>query len=169
MTINRKIPRDEFDVLQRQLIELRREVKMLRDNRHPTVPIYDSVNFPQDPVEGQSAIGMDDTYWFYSNGAWHPTGGGSSDPWHIVGDTGEPPYNSGWGGTLAFRFSDPYTVEIEGQAINASGVPGDAIFTLPATYHPDVDTHIASADELGNFVVILVDTGGVVTFLTVQN
>lgn len=43
------------DMLER-IAKLEKEVKRLQANAAPTIPIYDSANFPQDAVEGQIAI-----------------------------------------------------------------------------------------------------------------
>lgn len=43
------------DMLNRIAV-LEKQVKKLQSNAAPTLPIYDSTNFPQDAVEGQVAI-----------------------------------------------------------------------------------------------------------------
>lgn len=46
----------DIELLHRRIDELEKEVQRLRNNAAPTIPIYDSANFPQDAVEGQIAI-----------------------------------------------------------------------------------------------------------------
>ncbi|MGL6120340.1 MAG: hypothetical protein ACRC0V_07515 [Fusobacteriaceae bacterium] len=81
----------------------------------------------------------------------------STDPWHVVGGSGEVPFASGWQSPytpLAFRMFDAHTVQIIGEAIYFGGV--DVIFTLPVSYRP---TFLASAicikNEASNIVTPL--------------
>lgn len=47
---------DDIKLLHKRIDELQKEVNRLKNNAAPTIPIYDSTNFPQDAVEGQIAI-----------------------------------------------------------------------------------------------------------------
>jgi hypothetical protein len=67
---------DTYDVLFKRIVKLENEVKRLKNVSAPTVPIYDPTNFPQDAINGQVAIGSDDTAWKYVNDAWSEIGGG---------------------------------------------------------------------------------------------
>ena len=56
MSVRKPVARDEYDLLLQRIKELERKVEFLLNQKHPSVPIYDSTNFPQDPFEGQIAI-----------------------------------------------------------------------------------------------------------------
>lgn len=45
-----------LDDMNKRIATLEKQVKQLQANAAPTIPIYDSTNFPQDAVEGQVAI-----------------------------------------------------------------------------------------------------------------
>jgi hypothetical protein len=45
-----------LDDLAKRVLLLEKQVKALQANAAPTIPIYDSTNFPQDAVEGQIVI-----------------------------------------------------------------------------------------------------------------
>lgn len=60
----------------KQIDVLARRIERLQNNAAPTVPIYDPTNFPQDAVEGQIALGTDDSAWKFFNGTWKKLGGG---------------------------------------------------------------------------------------------
>lgn len=47
---------DDIKLLHQRIDALENEIRRLRNQNAPTVPIYDSNNFPQDAVEGQVAI-----------------------------------------------------------------------------------------------------------------
>lgn len=71
----------EFDMIMRSIDEtndridkLAEKVRRVANNPAPTVPTYDPDNFPQDGVEGQTAVGIDDNHYHYVNGAWKQTG-----------------------------------------------------------------------------------------------
>ena len=46
----------ELDDLEERVAKLERKVKQLEMNPAPTIPIYDSTNWPTDAVEGQVVI-----------------------------------------------------------------------------------------------------------------
>lgn len=46
----------DIDFLHKRIDDLTKTVERLRNNAAPTIPIYDSTNFPQDAVEGQIVI-----------------------------------------------------------------------------------------------------------------
>lgn len=46
----------QIEFLHKRIDDLEREIQRLKANSSPTLPIYDSTNFPQDAVEGQIAI-----------------------------------------------------------------------------------------------------------------
>lgn len=66
----------------------------------------------------------------------------SPEPWHVVGATGEPAFQSGfsnYGGgysTAAFCRMPDGTVRLKGTFKNAGSAVTSAIFTLPAGYRP---------------------------------
>lgn len=45
-----------LDDLAKRVAKLEKQMKAVQSNPAPTIPIYDSTNFPQDAVEGQIAI-----------------------------------------------------------------------------------------------------------------
>jgi hypothetical protein len=45
-----------LDEIMRQLDALRRRVESIENNAAPTIPIYDSTDWPQDAIEGQVVI-----------------------------------------------------------------------------------------------------------------
>jgi hypothetical protein len=53
MSLRRPIPNDPFDLIMSQLDELESQIEELKNNRAPTVPFYDSHNWPAQAVEGQ--------------------------------------------------------------------------------------------------------------------
>jgi hypothetical protein len=72
----------------------------------------------------------------------------AAEPWHEVGQTGEPPFQNGWqdlgdGRTApAAFFKDPWgIVHLRGTV--QSGSTGGPIFTLPCGYGPDKDQNFA--------------------------
>lgn len=87
------------------------------------------------------------------------------EPWHNVGATGEPAFQSGWvnfgGGlsTVAF-FKDPYgIVHLKGQVAN--GTAGASIFTLPAGYRPSERLDPAIATSAGVASVAIGSNGSI--------
>ena len=91
----------------------------------------------------------------------------AGEPWHYVGEAGEPAFENGWenvpGDTnLAFssqlrrhackvvggdqigscRIREPGVVDLHG--VVQSGTPGAAIFTLPEGYRPTADTAVTA-------------------------
>lgn len=69
--------KDQLDELESRIEDLESKVTRLSNIKQPTMPIYPSFvapnpgDLPDDPVEGQYAIGNDDNvYRWYSNGAW---------------------------------------------------------------------------------------------------
>lgn len=50
------VDRDYLETLSRELDELEARVQQLEDNARPTLPIYDSTNWPPEAVEGQIVI-----------------------------------------------------------------------------------------------------------------
>ena len=71
----------------------------------------------------------------------------AGEPWHYVGEAGEPAFENGWenvpGDTnLAFRIREPGVVDLHGAV--QSGTPGAAIFTLPEGYRPTADTAVTA-------------------------
>lgn len=50
------IDREYLETLSREIAELRARVKALEENQFRYFPVYDSMNFPADPVEGQVCI-----------------------------------------------------------------------------------------------------------------
>jgi hypothetical protein len=56
MSLRRPIPNDPFDLIMSQLDELESQIEELQNNRAPTVPFYDSANWPAQAVEGQVVI-----------------------------------------------------------------------------------------------------------------
>jgi hypothetical protein len=73
--------KDEFDELDQRLSDLEHKAVQLANIKQPTIPLYPSFStpnpgdLPDDPIEGQTAIGQDDDlHYHYSNGAWHQTG-----------------------------------------------------------------------------------------------
>jgi hypothetical protein len=75
-----RVPRDIFDDHARQLAELRAAVDEIRNNKNPTIPQYDSTNWPPDATYGQLAADDNDvsSLWIY----------GQDDQWHKIGGSG---------------------------------------------------------------------------------
>ena len=48
--------RDMNDYWDRRITALEKRIKQLEENQRPTIPIYDSTNFPLEAAEGQIAI-----------------------------------------------------------------------------------------------------------------
>lgn len=69
--------RDYLETLQREIDALKRRISNLENDSKPVDPIYDPADFPQDPVEGQHAVGTDNLFHIYSDGAWRIVGGAS--------------------------------------------------------------------------------------------
>lgn len=96
------------------------------------------------------------------------TGGATvaMDPWHVVGNVGEPAYSSGWssGGGVTMRFrKDPLgRVWVYG---NANGpTAGGVAFVLPVGYRPARDwivDNLQSGGTAGTYVQISASTGAV--------
>src|SRR5574338_440379 len=75
MTPSRRPSRDIVDILIGRIEQLERHVGLARNVQRPTVPIYDNTDYPQDAVEGQIAVGLDDNLHFFKDGVWHDVGG----------------------------------------------------------------------------------------------
>ena len=66
----------------------------------------------------------------------------SGDPWHYVGQSGQPPFLTGWSNTAilaAFRKTADGTVHVRGEVtknIGGTVATQDPIFTLPVAYQP---------------------------------
>lgn len=94
--------RDQLDELQSQIEDLQAAVKRLENIKTPTVPIYRNFSapnpgdLPDDPLEGQVAIGDDNIHRWYSSGAWHDANTASIDrvrrmPWiKLLGTVATP-------------------------------------------------------------------------------
>lgn len=52
----RKPPKDQYEVLQQQIDALKARVETLENQRRPSLPIYDSANFPAVAQEGEVCI-----------------------------------------------------------------------------------------------------------------
>lgn len=120
---------DAIDKLQRTLTNT-------RNNRQPTQPTYDfwsgnPGDIPDDAIEGQVALGNDDTAWQYTNGAWKLIGGGRwydavlEPPWVQGGDDFHP---------VQYARGAPTHLRFRGAAIGGTG--GDTMFFLPANFWP---------------------------------
>lgn len=60
----------------------RLETLAARGNPAPTIPSYDSTNFPANAVHGQIAKDQDEALWIYGNDdAWHQVGASANMPW----------------------------------------------------------------------------------------
>lgn len=60
-----------------QMRMLRKRMFQMENNKNPTLPVYDSTNFPQESVQGQ--VALDKTLksgWAYTDGEWWKLGGG---------------------------------------------------------------------------------------------
>lgn len=95
-----------------------------------------------------------------------------SDPWHLVGATGEPAFENSWanrGGseeTAAFRFTGPGVVAIRGSV--AAGAQLTNIFTLPTKYRAARERRFAigGADAgTQHSWLLLRTTGGVQVYM----
>jgi hypothetical protein len=82
--------KDQFDELLSRVEDLESQVVRLQNIKQPTMPIYPSFaapnpgDLPDDPVEGQYAVGKDDNiHRWYSNGAWHEADAGRM-PWLLL-------------------------------------------------------------------------------------
>ena len=67
---------------------------------------------------------------------------GSDDPWHEIGDPGEPAFQNSWantgGGDVPARFKKlGNIVYVQAQVDTGTYTDGTTIFTLPVTYRPD--------------------------------
>ena len=63
------------------------------------------------------------------------------DPWHYVGDTGEPAFQNSWGNygeNLAYRLREDGVVDIQGYISHPTGASSSSnvVFTLPVGYRP---------------------------------
>ncbi len=87
---------DVLDPLYREIRELKRRVDSLENLSIPTMPKYDPNDFPQDSVEGQVALGIDNTVWIFTNGQWWSAWVNLTllSPWTAVGGSYHPPQYS---------------------------------------------------------------------------
>jgi hypothetical protein len=69
--------RDYFETLTKRVDDLAADVERIQNASRPTAPMYDSAGFPDDPIEGQYAVTVDDRFFIYTNGSWHEIGGSS--------------------------------------------------------------------------------------------
>ena len=111
--------------------------------------------------------GFDDTHKFgpcrWTSPATDQTIAPASDPWHIVGAGGQPPFTDSWVNFGAsyqdarFRKGSTGVVMIEGLVKDGSSSP----FTLPVGYRPVADLQFASSS--GNaFALLIIRSSGVV-------
>jgi hypothetical protein len=77
----RRIPRDIVDHFHHRDEDLQTQIDDIRNDKNPTMPMYEPGNEPINPTEGQVAVGTDDRLGHYSNGAWH---------WSEVAEAGYP-------------------------------------------------------------------------------
>lgn len=74
---------------------------------------------------------------------------GPSEPWHVVGDPGEPKFLASWFsigtsyGPVSFYKDQAGIVHLEGPAGGGSGIGGEEIFKLPAGFRPANHTFLA--------------------------
>jgi hypothetical protein len=54
--LRRSQPNDPFDLINNRIADYRQRVEALRNNRTPTVPFYNSLNWPTNNVEGQIVV-----------------------------------------------------------------------------------------------------------------
>lgn len=94
---------------------------------------------------------------------------GDWDDWHVIGESGEPQYNTGWGaatGTVALGSNGPaklmFTkrgdrVELRGRAERSSGSSAVVVPSLPPGYLPENDLLLQAGTTLGANTVLTVD------------
>lgn len=102
---------DDIQWLMNQMRILKRRVSQLENDRNPTLPIYDSTNFPIDAVNGQ--VALDATLkeaWAYTNGVWWPIGG-TAGPWYYFGTPGE---DNSLGDTDSYLALNPAPYDTDG-------------------------------------------------------
>jgi hypothetical protein len=100
---------------------------------------------------------------------------GDMDDWHLVGQSGEPPFLNAWGNSASTfppgqngRGQVMFTkrsgrVELRGQCERSTGAAD--IFTLPEEYWPDNDLTLSAQGALGGHISITIEfsTGVVAT------
>lgn len=129
--------RDVIDELQAQIEDLQAAVVKLQNVKQPTHPIYqvgtfyspsNPGDFPDDPVEGQIALGDDNAIWTYTKGQWWTSWRQATllSPWVAIGGT----YHTGAQYSKSLQ-GDP---RLRG-AITGGGI-GDTMFNIPAAYRP---------------------------------
>lgn len=144
---NSPVTRDELDVLQRTIEDLRREVLLLKNQHSPTVPVY-LPDVPDDQIDGQVALvpfaealdGSDATVkpaWSFGD-VWRPFVP-PNDEWYalkqvtLLGGTGTGAV-TGEGGRL-YKFTQWDTDAGDEEFDNSIGV-----FWTPITSEPDIPT-----------------------------
>lgn len=50
------VDRDYLETLARQIKTLEKEIQRIKNNQRPTVPVYDTAQWPIDAIEGQVVI-----------------------------------------------------------------------------------------------------------------
>lgn len=91
----------------------------------------------------------------------------TQEPVHLVGETGEPAFQNGWGNwpavtTIGFWKDSCGVIHLQGTAVGGS--PLDTIFTLPAGYRPLLPVAFpvaVGAADVG-FMLIVDDDGDII-------
>lgn len=150
-----KDPDSSTDILgpvYRRINELQKQVDSLQNLSIPTVPTYDPDNFPQDSVDGQLAIGIDNVLRFY-NGRWWDTWhqDALTAPWVWLGSPYfHPAYKMGLDGNLRFR------------GALTGGAANDPIWHLPLTHRPSNDqTYVVGIGTSAGLINVRASDGAV--------
>lgn len=149
------------DILQpiyRRIAEMQKQIDRLSNQSTPTSPSYDSTGFPQDSIEGQTAVGVNDNnFWFYVNGEWRTVAVGFTwhdltveSPWDNVGDPWHPVQYTSDGGGLRFR----------GAA--QGGTSGVTLGHLPSDFWPTKDEQYVISSGLTPCVLDVAASDGAV-------
>lgn len=169
MALIKKNPRNETEFLSQRIDKLEEQIKFLKAQHRPTVPIYDSIaGFPPDAIEGQVAIDL--------SGIGGISGLGALTSYCDLTHNETVPNGNGYGYDFAgdvLQTNDPSTFSLEVSTGPAwTGKTGISIHT-PGTYLIIIQgqlfegTAVTSPETVWTQSEYFIDTSisGMVTFL----